>query len=130
MARCAVAGVITDVGALVLYTGRLDEVVAFYRAIGVPLVPEDHGDGVQHYACELGCTHFAVFESAAGSALPHGSGGSIFFGLTVGSVEDAVGKARARGAQVVEEPTRYPWGVRALVADPDGRTIELFQRPA
>ena len=119
---------ITDVGALVLFTGRLREVVAFYRGIGVPLEAEDHGDGATHYACEVGSTHFAVFEAALGQALAHGSGGSMFFGLSVVSARDAVDAAKAQGGAVVESPTEYPWGTRALVLDPDGRTVELFER--
>jgi predicted enzyme related to lactoylglutathione lyase len=121
--------VVRDVGALVLFTARVDAVVAFYRALGVPLEAEEHGDGVRHFACELGATHFAVFAAPAGDAPEHRSGGSQFFGLSVASAEAAVAAAKARGAPVVEPPTRYAWGVRALVRDPDGRTVELFQRP-
>lgn len=120
---------VSDVGALILFTSRVDEVVAFYRALGVPLEAEEHGDGVKHFACELGATHFAVFPGRAGDALEHKSGGSEFFGLSVASVDAALAAAKSRGAAEVQPPTRYPWGVRALVRDPDGRTVELFQRP-
>jgi uncharacterized glyoxalase superfamily protein PhnB len=35
---------------------------------------------------------------------------------------------RSTGATVRQEPELYPWGVRALVEDPDGRPAEIFER--
>ena len=119
----------TEIGALVLFTGRLQEIVSFYRLLGVPLEVEDHGDGADHFACDLGGTHFAVFPSEAGDALPHRAGGSQFVGLTVASCAGTLDSVRKSGAAVVEELREMPWGTRALVRDPDGRTVEIFQRP-
>lgn len=120
---------VTDVGALILFTERLEAAVEFYKAIGVPLEREQHEGGALHYACDLGPTHFAVFESSPGETPEFRSGGSSFPGLTVNSLEVALEAAKSVSAEVVQEPTEYPWGWRALVKDPDGRVIELFQRP-
>jgi hypothetical protein len=43
----------TRVGALAVSTARAEDVVRFYRTLGLPLAAEDHGDGVEHWACEL-----------------------------------------------------------------------------
>ncbi|MFQ5986328.1 MAG: VOC family protein [Thermoplasmata archaeon] len=120
---------IRDVGALILFSHRVSAVVRFYEAIGLELQPERHEDGPVHYVSELGPTHFAVFESPPGEAPEFKTGGSTFPGFTVDSLEDALSGARSVGARVVQEPTPYPWGMRVLVVDPDGRVIELFQRP-
>jgi DNA-binding transcriptional MerR regulator len=37
---------------LVLFTGRLEEARAFYRAVGLSLHDEDHGSGFLHYATD------------------------------------------------------------------------------
>ncbi len=116
------------VGAVILFTGRLAEVVRFYRAAGVPLESEQHDEGPAHYACDLGETHFAVIESGVGAAPAYRSGGSCYVGLAVPSVRAAVEAARAAGATILQEPEPYPWGLRALVVDPDGRVLELFER--
>lgn len=50
-------------------------------------------------------------------------------GFVVGSVGEVVSAVRALGAEVIQEPTPYPWGVRSLLVDPDGRTVEVFERP-
>ena len=120
---------VTDVGALILFTDKLEALVEFYRAIGVPLELEQHDDGPLHHACELGLTHFAIFESNSGTPPEFRSGGSSFPGFTVNSLEDALEAAKSLNAEVVQQPTEYPWGWRALVKDPDGRVLELFQRP-
>ncbi len=120
---------VTDVGALILFTDKLEALVEFYTAIGVPLELEQHDDGPLHHACELGLTHFAIFESSSGAAAEFRSGGSSFPGFTVNSLEDALEAAKSVNPEVIQQPTEYPWGWRALVKDPDGRVLELFQRP-
>ena len=120
---------IQDVGALILFSHQVPAVIRFYRAIGLELERESHEEGPVHYVADLGPTHFAVFEGAPGEAPEFRSGGSTFPGFAADSLEDAVSGAKSVGARVVQEPTEYPWGMRALVVDPDGRVIELFQRP-
>ena len=34
----------------------------------------------------------------------------------------------SRGVEFVEMPTEYPWGLQAMIADPDGNTIVLTER--
>lgn len=126
---------VPELGALILFAGELGRVVAFYRALGLPLAEERHGTGPAHFACELGGVHLAVFAAADGapgapSAQAFRSAGSSFPGFAVASVERTVAELRALGAEVEQEPVRTPWGVRALVRDPDGRVVEVFSRPA
>jgi predicted enzyme related to lactoylglutathione lyase len=118
----------TEVGALVLFSEELEPVVEFYRAIGVPLEEERHDDGPLHYACELGSTHFAVYEGTMGAAPTRGAGGCAFAGFVVDSVADAVAAARAIRSAVLQEPEHFPWGLRAVLEDPDGRPVEVFER--
>ena len=118
-----------ELSALILFTNRMDAVVEFYRAIGVPLEAEQHDDRPLHYACDLGSTHIAVFESSPGDAPEFRSGGSSFAGFSVQSLEVALEAASSVNAKIIREPIEYPWGVRALVSDPDGRVVELFKRP-
>lgn len=70
----------------------------------------------------------AVFSAGPGRAAEFRSGGSSLAGFAVVSVEAAIEAARSSGAGVLQEPESYPWGLRALVQDPDGRVVELFER--
>jgi lactoylglutathione lyase len=120
-----------ELGALVLFSANVDRTVAFYRAIGVPLELEQHDDeGPPHYAGELSGTHFAIFQASSGSAPPFRSGGSSLPGFVVESVAASLEGVRTLGAKIRQEPELYPWGLRAVVDDPDGRAIEIFERKA
>jgi predicted enzyme related to lactoylglutathione lyase len=111
--------------AIVLWTVQLERMTQFYRALGLPLETEEHEEGPKHCACELGSTHFAIFEGSPGTAVGKGVGGCTLIGLQVSSVEHAYAAAKALGAQTLWEPREMPWGKAAKVVDPDGRPVEL-----
>lgn len=119
---------VQEVGALILFTGEIERTVAFYREIGVPLAEEQHEDAPVHYACDVGGVHMAIHEVGPGRAPQWRSGGSDYFGFAVASLTETVAAARRIGARIRQEPEEYPWGPRALVEDPDGRVVELFER--
>jgi lactoylglutathione lyase len=117
------------IGALVLFASDLERTVAFYRLLGLPLDVDDHGgDGPLHFACELAGCHVAVFPAAGEGEPPdHRGPGAVLAGFAVDSVEDTVEAVRAFGAAVLQESEPYPWGRRAVVEDPDGRAVEVYQ---
>jgi len=39
----------------------------------------------------------------------------------------AVEAASEFGAEILQEPEAHPWGLRAVVVDPDGRPLEVFE---
>jgi predicted enzyme related to lactoylglutathione lyase len=126
--NAAMAATVTGVGAVVLFVRDTTASVDFYRSLGVPLEREDHGDGVAHFAAEIGGTHFAVFPSdGIGTAPALGESGCSFVGLAVRSVHAAVDAATAAGARVLQPAVEYPWGLRAVLSDPDGRPVEVFE---
>ena len=88
----------TEMASLVLYAADPEATAAFYRALGLPLEDEDHGEGPVHFATELGPVHFAIYPAGApGRAGERGSGGSTFPGFYVESLDRATG-ALARPA--------------------------------
>ncbi len=86
---------------LVVYTERLDACREFYAGIGLPLVPERHGDGPAHYAAELP--------------------GGLVVELYPGRPGRTTGRLRL-GFTVVD-PGREPG--EHVLTDPDGRTVVL-----
>jgi predicted enzyme related to lactoylglutathione lyase len=115
--------------AIVIWTCRIDKSLEFYRAIGLDLEKEQHEDGPLHYVCELGDIHFAIFDGSAGDAVARRNGGCTQIGFYVSDVDEAFAKTKQLGCEVVWEPRMMPWGRAALVCDPDGRPVELNQRP-
>ncbi len=120
-------------GALVLFAADLERAVEFYRAIGIDLQVDDHDDPAApvHYAADLDGCHFAVFPAAEPGRSPaFRAAGGDFPGFAVADVERTVEALRGRGAEVVQEPSPYPPGLRAVVTDPDGRPVEIYTPPA
>jgi predicted enzyme related to lactoylglutathione lyase len=117
------------VASAVFFSGQLGRCTAFYKALGVPLQDEDHGDGLVHAAGDLDGVHVAVFPAAADGRSPaHHAAGSTFLGFWVPSLEAALDALRPLGTEVVLGHQVCEWGCRVVVADPDGRAVELNQR--
>lgn len=126
-----------EVASMVLFSADATRTIAFYRALGVPLDVEDHGDGLLHAACDVGEVHVAILpsdESGAGSddsragAPRMRASGSTFAGFYVQSLDAALGALVALGAPVLVDHQVREWGCRAVLEDPDGRAVEVNQR--
>jgi catechol 2,3-dioxygenase-like lactoylglutathione lyase family enzyme len=117
---------IRGVSAIVLWTARMREMVAFYRALGFPLAEQREGDG-SHFQCDVGGVHFAIYEQDAGDSPPpeYLSAGASLIGFDVDALDPVYVAAKTVGARVLIRPEEVPWGRRAVVLDPDGRTVEL-----
>jgi predicted enzyme related to lactoylglutathione lyase len=110
---------------LVLKTHQLDKARSFYHALGVEFAEEKHGAGPAQYAGKLGGVVFELYP------LPDGAGpadAATRLGFAVSDVDAAVQSVQAVGASVDRLPEETPWGRRAVVRDPDGRTVELYRR--
>jgi len=118
----------TELASIVVFTEYLDRTVAFYRALGVPLEDEDHGDGFVHAAGEMGDVHVAVFPASVPGSTGWRAGGSTFVGFWVASLEAAMSALEPLGATVLADHQDCEWGCRIVVSDPDGRAVELNQR--
>jgi lactoylglutathione lyase len=118
-----------EIASLVFFARDADATVAFYRAIGLPLETEDHGDGPTHAAAELGGVHVAVYQGEGSQTAPAWrSAASDFPGFYVDSLDDVTGALAVLGAVVIESHQERPWGCRIVAEDPDGRAVEINQR--
>jgi lactoylglutathione lyase len=119
----------TEFGALVVYAADPARTAAFYRAVGVDLEDEDHGEGPLHFAAELGRVHFAIYPAQTpGRAPARRAGGASFPGFYVTSLDQVSAALAGLGAAVLQPHQEMPWGCRILVEDPDGRPVEVNQR--
>ena len=103
---------------LVLRTNKPDELKSFYSAFGARFVSERHGGGPDHYSARLGDLVLEIYPTADGTPPDP----SLRIGLIV---DDLHGALRSIGQAVT--PRQTPWGLRAVVRDPDGRAVELCQ---
>jgi catechol 2,3-dioxygenase-like lactoylglutathione lyase family enzyme len=111
---------------LVLRTRQLEALRAFYQALGIELSAEKHGEGPLHYAGRVGETVLELYP-------PAGESGTVDsatrLGFAVDNLTETVRALRERGTPVVRDPEPTAWGLRAVVRDPDGRSVELREKP-
>jgi predicted enzyme related to lactoylglutathione lyase len=120
---------VTEMASLVLFAADIDKTAEFYRAIGLELEHEDHGEGPVHFAMELGGVHFAIYPTdVSGRAPARRAAGDSFPGFYVAALDDVTESLRRTGARVLTEHEQMPWGCRVVVEDPDGRAIEVNDR--
>ena len=119
----------TEMASLVLFAASPAATMAFYRAVGLELEAEDHGEGPVHFATELGPVHFAIYPAEVeGRASERRSGGSLFPGFYVESLDRAAEALAQVGAPMLTGHQEMPWGCRVVAEDPDGRAVEINQR--
>jgi lactoylglutathione lyase len=109
---------------IVLRTPHLKGLKAFYQALGINLVEEQHGKGPAHHAGKLGETVLELYPLAADDAV---ADKTTRLGFAVGNLDDVLNGVRTLGVTVITSPQQTPWGLRAVVHDPDGRAVELYQ---
>lgn len=120
-----------EVASLVLYASDRRRTAAFYRTLGLDLVDERHDGGPEHSVTNLGSVHFAVYQADRPDPAqppPWHQPGCSFPGVWVEDLEATTGALRSAGHPVLLDHETRSWGCRTVVADPDGRPIELNQR--
>lgn len=110
-------------GSLVLYAADLQRTIAFYRQLGLTFVSEQHGSGPLHYSTMPGETLLEIYPASSNALSAQGT---IRIGLLVSSIE----RILKRSLLTPEKPVKNSaYGRYVTLKDPDGRTIELRERP-
>jgi hypothetical protein len=119
-----------EFASLVLFSSRVTQTANFYRALGIDLADDGHGDGYEHAATDLGGVHFAVLDAEAvpDRTLAWREAGSSFPGVYVDSLEQTLTALAKLGAPLLLAHQARDRGCRAVVKDPDGRAVEINQR--
>ena len=108
---------------LVLKTRNVTAMVAFYELFGLTFTEEQHGRGPRHFSAPLGDGIVEIYP------LPDGqlADTTTRLGFAVSDPDAVVNAVGGSEGRVAKPGSETPWGYRALVEDPDGRTIELYR---
>jgi catechol 2,3-dioxygenase-like lactoylglutathione lyase family enzyme len=86
---------VTEIASLVLFAADVNKTADFYRAIGLELEHEDHGEGPVHCAVELRGVHFAIYPAEqSGRAPARRAAGSSFPGFYVTALDEVTESLR------------------------------------
>lgn len=112
---------------LVLRSAKADETLAFYRTLGCEFVQEQHGNGPLHHSCNLGATIFEIYPGEAGSTVNRNQAGAAMLGFTVANLDSTLERLIHAGVEVLTPAKNTQWRLRATVADPDGRAVNIAE---
>jgi lactoylglutathione lyase len=110
---------------LVLKTRQVEQLRLFIQTLGIELKEEQHGKGPIHFAGRAGGTVIEVYPLRDKDTPVDAS---TRLGFAVENLTEVVQKLQSLGASVITPPKETPWGLRAVVRDPDGLAVELSQR--
>jgi lactoylglutathione lyase len=109
---------------LVLKTNQVENALVFYQTLGIAFVKEQHGKGPVHYAGKLGEMVFEIYPMTGDGSVDV----AVRLGFEVPKLTETIEALRAIGMSIISEPKVTDWGTRAVVRDPDGRAVELYQQ--
>jgi hypothetical protein len=110
---------------VVLKTRQVENLRAFYRALGIELTDEQHGKGPIHYAGRVGSVVLEVYPLLE-DGTPTDT--TTRLGFTIEKLAEATERLKALGVSIPDKPQATEWGYRVIVRDPDGRAVELYER--
>ena len=111
-----------ELNLVVIRSHEIERAVRFYTTLGLTFVREQHGKGEEHWAATAGKTTFEIYPASH----TYDSSG-IRIGFEVTSIESVLDQLTTMGATIHRPLRDSSWGLRAVVRDFDGHTIELTQ---
>ena len=108
---------------LVLKTVDILRLREFYGRLGIGFSEERHGTGPLHFAGQLGELTLEVYPLGEGATAER----STRLGFRLPDLDSTLQALGDAGVTIRTPPTSMPWGRRAVVLDPDGRSVELIE---
>lgn len=107
---------------IVLRSPNIERTAHFYSLLGIRFKPEQHGSGPEHLAARVGPTVLEVYP-LGDEPYSHG----VRLGFQVPSLNTVVEAVSQEGGTILSPPHYGLWGYRAVLADPDGRRVEVSE---
>lgn len=109
---------------LVIRSEEPSNAVDFYELLGLHFQEEQHGKGPVHWAAQSGGLVMEVYLARSSDEVDR----TTRLGFDVDDVQSVVDSLREHGLEIVNDLKQTQWGLRAVVKDSDGRSVELIQR--
>lgn len=98
----------------------------FYKNLDLEFELHSHGKGPKHYASMNTEAVFEIYPTT--EKMPVTTSSRI--GFSVRSCDAVIKRIQDKGFKVVSMPKESPWGLRAVIKDPDGYSVEVISPAA
>lgn len=113
-----------QINLLVIRTKQPKILATFYTLLGMEFQYHRHGNGPYHHSAELNGFVFEIYPLLKNQT---GIDKSLRLGFAVNNLEVIVQTLEKHNAKILKKTTKTEWGFQAIIADLDGRKIELTQ---
>lgn len=108
---------------IVIRSADIQQSLQFYRWLGLEFTQHQHGSGPEHYASALGELIFEIYPFTDQGQ--HTKATRI--GFRVDGLNALIALLQEHKVTIISPPNNSPWGLRAVVDDPDGHRVELVE---
>lgn len=98
--------------------------VTFYKMLGMKFQEEQHGSGPVHWAAELDGIVLEIYPAKSADEVDV----TTRLGFVVKDAASVLNTLRLSDVEIISDLKQTKWGLRAIVRDSDGRTVELVQQ--
>lgn len=97
--------------------------VSFYEMLGMTFRHEQHGSGPVHWAADVDGIVLEIYPVKSEEEVDT----TTRLGFNVDDAASVLNTLRLSQVEIVSELKQTNWGLRAVVRDSDGRSVELVQ---
>lgn len=98
--------------------------MTFYKMLGMDFQEEQHGSGPVHWAADLDGIVLEIYPAKSADEVD----ATTRLGFNVNDAVSVLDALRLSNIEIVSDLKQTKWGLRAVVRDSDGRSVELVQR--
>ena len=100
--------------------------MTFYKMLGMDFQEEQHGSGPVHWAADLDGIVLEIYPAKSADEVD----AAIRLGFNVNDAASVLNTLRLSDVETISDLKQTKWGLRAVVRDSDGRSVELVERAA
>jgi hypothetical protein len=110
---------------LVIRSAIPEQLAQFYKLLGLSFEYHQHGNGPFHYSARIGPTLLEIYPLSRGQEK---ADVTLRLGLALDTFDATVQQLQLQAIHFHQLPAMTEWGMLALIADPEGRKVELHQK--
>lgn len=114
-----------DFKLIVIRTGNIQQLAAFYTLLGLTFDYHQHPNTPYHYATTIGPTVLEIYPLAKDQVA---ADNHVRLGFSLDHFNDTIALLKDNRVPFIREPMQTEFGYACVVADPDGRKIELYKK--
>lgn len=112
-----------EIRLLVIRTTDIDRLASFYGLFGLEFEYHKHEKSPYHYSATIGSTVLEIYPLANGQAE---ADKELRLGFSVENFENTIQILKDNQTVFLSEAMQTDYGLMAIIKDPDGRKIELY----